>query len=531
MKYIGYCRKSTDESDRQILSIESQIAELKEFALRQNLEILDFVTESRTAKVPGRPLFEQVLKRIEKGEAQGIISWHPDRLARNSIDGGKIIYSLDTGKLIDLKFPSFWFENSPQGKFVLNIAFGQSKYYVDNLSENVKRGLKQLLRNGILPHRPPYGYVYDKLAKKHNIDPVKSKTIKKAFKKFGQGDWNQTQVAQYLFENGFKRKNGKVLSLNNIVRFLTNRFYIGLFFFNGELHQGTHKTFISKALFDKVQKQLDSTKRNAFKKNNFPFRSLVKCGECGASITSEAHYRVYKRKGNSQTFVYYRCTKKLGPCSQKYINQSNLEKEFRRVIGDVAIPVGWIPKWEKLIEKYEIFEKQNREANTIKLENESESVDLKLNTLLDAFLDSTLDAETYKAKKNELFERKLKLQEEIGQIRTNGAVWLEPVRELVKVAKNCGKIALAKNNNEEVATFIKNIGSNFFLTDRHLTAVYKKGFDTVFSVLSRVPDTRARRADSLFERAGGIEPPFSAWKADVKPFNYARTKRLALVES
>ena len=85
MKYIGYCRKSTDESDRQILSIESQIAELKEFADRQNVEILDFVTESRTAKSPGRPLFADVLKRIEKGEAQGIISWHPDRLAETQL--------------------------------------------------------------------------------------------------------------------------------------------------------------------------------------------------------------------------------------------------------------------------------------------------------------------------------------------------------------------------------------------------------------------------------------------------------------
>ena len=55
MKYIGYCRKSTDESDRQILSIDSQIAELKDFASRQNLEILDIVCEARTAKIPGRP--------------------------------------------------------------------------------------------------------------------------------------------------------------------------------------------------------------------------------------------------------------------------------------------------------------------------------------------------------------------------------------------------------------------------------------------------------------------------------------------
>ena len=143
IKYITYCRKSTDESDRQILSIEAQVAELEEFAVKENLKIISFITESKTAKEPGREKFAEGLEMIERGEAAGIISWHPDRLARNSVDGGKIIYLLDTGKLLDLKFPSFWFENTPQGKFMLNIAFGQSKYYVDNLSENVKRGNRQ----------------------------------------------------------------------------------------------------------------------------------------------------------------------------------------------------------------------------------------------------------------------------------------------------------------------------------------------------------------------------------------------------
>lgn len=107
MKYIAYCRKSTDEKDRQILSIEAQIAELTEFAKREGLEILEFITEAKTAKSPGREQFEKVLKLIEKGQTQGILSWYPDRLARNSIDGGKIIYLLDTGKLLDLKFPQF----------------------------------------------------------------------------------------------------------------------------------------------------------------------------------------------------------------------------------------------------------------------------------------------------------------------------------------------------------------------------------------------------------------------------------------
>ena len=121
VKYIAYCRKSTDEPDRQILSIEAQVAELEEFAAKENLKIVSFITESKTAKEPGRQKFAEVLEKIENGVAAGIISWHPDRLARNSVDGGKIIYLLDTRKLLDLKFPSFWFENTPQGKFMLGI--------------------------------------------------------------------------------------------------------------------------------------------------------------------------------------------------------------------------------------------------------------------------------------------------------------------------------------------------------------------------------------------------------------------------
>ena len=127
-KFFLYCRKSTDVEDKQVLSIEAQITELREFAKRENLQVVEVFIEKQSAKIPGRQVFNEMLKRIEKGEVNGILSWHPDRLARNSIDGGRIIYLLDTGKLKYLEFPQFWFEDTPQGKFMLSIAFGQSKY-------------------------------------------------------------------------------------------------------------------------------------------------------------------------------------------------------------------------------------------------------------------------------------------------------------------------------------------------------------------------------------------------------------------
>lgn len=100
-KFFIYTRKSTDEPDRQILSIEAQITELKESAEKENLQIVNNFIESQTAKEPSRPIFNEMLSRIEKGEAEGILAWHPDRLARNSVDGGRIIYLLDIGKIKD----------------------------------------------------------------------------------------------------------------------------------------------------------------------------------------------------------------------------------------------------------------------------------------------------------------------------------------------------------------------------------------------------------------------------------------------
>src|SRR3989344_5854357 len=150
-RFFLYARKSSEAEDRQVMSIEAQVVELRELAAREKIHIIEELIEKQSAKVPGRPIFNSMLDRIDRGEASGIISWHPDRLARNSVDGGRVIYLLDTGKLAALKFSTFWFESTPQGKFMLNIAFGQSKYYVDSLAENTKRGLRQKVRLGHCP--------------------------------------------------------------------------------------------------------------------------------------------------------------------------------------------------------------------------------------------------------------------------------------------------------------------------------------------------------------------------------------------
>ena len=507
LKYIAYCRKSTDEKDKQVLSIEAQISELKEFAKRENLFITEFITEAKTAKVPGREQFAEVLKKIEKGMANAILSWHPDRLARNSIDGGKIIYLLDTGKLLDLKFPSFWFESTPQGKFMLSIAFGQSKYYVDNLSENVKRGNRQKLRNGVWPSKAPYGYTNNPKTRGIDVDPELSKVVRKAFQLFADGNISFTGISQFMFRFGIKREGEKPVKVGQVKNMLSNRFYLGILKYAGEYYQGSHKTFISKKLFDEVQKQVEKIERPRQKGHDFAFAGLATCGECGAAITAEQHIKKYKN-GTGQTFIYYRCTKKLKPCNQKYVSEPTLEPQIRNIIRDCGLHEGWEPYFAKWINQADEKDKLITEVEEKQIDEQIKESEVKLNRLLDGYLDQVIEPEIYKQKKNELFDEKLKLEEKKSQISKNGTVWLEPMREFVNYALQAQKVARAENNCHDLAIMAKKVGSNFFLKERHLSAT----LDFPFAALSAEEGAAsvAPTSDSIsfLVTPSGVEPEF-----------------------
>ena len=119
-RYFLYARKSTEDEERQVMSIEAQLVELAEYAKRENLEVTEKFIESKGAKKPGREVFNKMMERIkENKEPLGLLAWHPDRLARNSVDGGQIIYLIDIDKLVSLRFPTFWFEPTPDRKSVV----------------------------------------------------------------------------------------------------------------------------------------------------------------------------------------------------------------------------------------------------------------------------------------------------------------------------------------------------------------------------------------------------------------------------
>ncbi len=475
MKYIGYARKSTDEKDKQVLSIDNQISELKEFALRENLEIVDFLTEAQSAKVTGRPIFNSLVKRIEKGEAQGIVSWNPDRIARNSVDGGKIIYLLDTGELQSLKFPTHWFENTPQGRFMLSIAFGQAKYYVDNLSQNVHRGLKYKIKMGVWPALAPWGYKNDRNLKTVVLDPVKANVIKKAFELYATGKYTLHDMCMYFYENGIRERNtGEPPETTTVREVFKRPFYYGYMLYNGELYQGTHTPIITKDTFDKVQEVIKKrgwfhTKLFRTPRYDFAFTGFIKCHYCGCSVTAESRPFFFPKTNNRVNYLYYHCTKKKGECCQKgYTREEIIAVQFREIIKSLSVSQGWVEQMNKFLIQDIETQKSVDKISSSSLETEISQTEQKLDTLLEAYLDTVIDSESYVKKKNELMERKANLVSKQKELTSDNPNWIEAVTNYITCAQKCAKIARAENNCHDLADMAKKVGSKYFLKDKKI---------------------------------------------------------------
>src|SRR3990167_1136024 len=469
MKYILYARKSTEEDDRQVLSIEAQFVELKEFAAKEKLEIVASFQEAKTAKEPGRIKFAEMLAILESGKADGIISWHPDRLARNSVRVPRN-YPVDRGLIKSLKFPTFWFEPTPQGLFMLNIAFGQSKYFVDNLRENVKRGLRQKIRNGVWPGWAPVGYLNNPKTRGVDIDREKSAKVRKVFELYATGVCPLHSLANWCVKHNLKGNKNNKISISSLQKILQNIFYVGLMKFKGEVFEGTHEPLISKKLFDLCQEVMAKRgKKKDIRKHHFAFLGLLKCASCGCAITAEI------QKGHH----YYHCTKKKGPCQEKhFLREEALAEQIKTFLQKVSLSSQDTEKVLAELQKDQERAKEEAKTTVQNLKAELTEIETKLEKLLDAYLGEVISSEDYKIRKENLVTKKVELGEKMRDFEQKGLSWLEPAREFI-LSLNQAANLVESENKEEMTTFLKTIGSNHVLENRQFVFAPKIQYELV----------------------------------------------------
>ena len=460
-KYFLYARKSTEDDDHQIMSIEAQLFELREYARKENLEILEEFQESKSAKKPGRELFGEMMTRIEQGEANGIIAWHPDRLARNSVDSGRVIYLVDTEQISFLRFPTFWFEPTPQGKFMLQVAFGQSKYYSDNLVENINRGIRQKVRRGEWLVRAPFGYVNNPKIRNIEPHPTKSRIVVKAFEEYAKGTHTLGTIADFLADHGVSTK-GTPPSKASVARMLSNRVYLGFTYHKGEYYDGSFAPIISPTLFEAVQKMLAKKSRPRVQKvpNHFPFAQFARCGECGSMITAQ-----YATNRFGTKYTYYRCTKKRGTCSQSYIQEKDLVSQILIRLQTISLCDAYTDWMLEQVAEWEREKISASQSEVQNLTNKIKASEARLENLVSAYLDGDIPKEIYLKKKDEAMRATAVLKAKMKDFERGGNNWVEPLREWVMDTKQAAFLS-SSADLKEIRSFVQKIGTNHTVRDK-----------------------------------------------------------------
>lgn len=449
-------QRSTEGEDRQVRSIHDQLAELRELARKEGLTVVDELTESQTAKEPGRPVFNRLLDCVEQGEADGILAWHPDRLARNSVDGGRLIYLVDIGKVRQLKFPTFWFDPTPQGKFMLAIAFGQSKYYVDNLSENIRRGQRQKLKDGIWPMIAPVGYLNDRRTRTIAPDPERGPLVRKGFELYATGEYTLDRLTRTLSDLGLTTRRDRPLSRARLYKVLQQPIYCGIIRYGGELYEGKHEPLITKDLFDAVQRvmqQKSKPKEVALKP--YAYRKVFRCGECSGYITTET------QKGHN----YLRCTKKKGPCSQRYVREEEVTRQVAAALDSIAPTVkcsAWLIAQSDADNRHA---SQHLRQRLSALETKLARADDKIQRLNDAYLEQALSLDEYRQMKNKLVEEKASLKGRTTELRHSTEKRLEPLARFLN-SLNEATLLASTDKSVKKAKFLKKIGSNLTIQEK-----------------------------------------------------------------
>src|SRR3989344_2954893 len=297
--HIQYSRKSSEEEERQALSIEAQERELTDFADRVKFEVIKpRLVETKSAHKPGRGIFNEMLDKIERGEANAILCWKLDRLARNALDGGRIVWLMDEGKLKQIDTPYKSFKNTADDKFLMSIEFGMSKKYSDDLSDNVKRGIRQKYERGEYPTYAPIGYINARANGAKNIypDPERKDPLIRLFIEYATGKYSLGQMVKMIFSWGLRTRKGKPISKSHLHRIIQDSVYYGVYRHGGELHNGSYEPLITKSLFDKVQEVLKDRSKPKKINNDWAYAGLLKCGcGCGASIIFETKKKHYER--------------------------------------------------------------------------------------------------------------------------------------------------------------------------------------------------------------------------------------------
>jgi DNA invertase Pin-like site-specific DNA recombinase len=424
--YFAYTRVSTQRQGEQGVSLQEQKAEIERYAAQKGLAISMWFEERETAAKIGRRIFTDMLKRLRKGEAQGVIIHKIDRSARNLRDWVDVAQLAEDGIEVYFTRESLDLKSS-SGRLAADVQAVVASNYVRNLREETIKGFYGRLKQGIYPMPAPIGYLNAGAGKPKIIDPVCGPLIREAFRLYSTGQYSLRSLAAELNRRGLRPRRGTRVSATTLADALSNPFYYGLMVVKktNQSFLGSHKPLISRELFEQVKTTMSGKVNRASVpiRREFLFGRLVCCQNCGRSLVGEM------QKGH----IYYRCHS--SQCPSTIFREEILDQEVKRMITGLQMhpkEVAVLDRYASHKERQAVADKDRRVAS---IELKIAAVKDRLNRLTDIYIDGNIDKDAFNERKKALLSERLEYEDEMGQLNADPTSCLRRMQEYVELVK------------------------------------------------------------------------------------------------
>ena len=492
MKIFEYCRKSTkDKEDQQVLSITGQHEENAKVAQRLGHAIVASFEEEKTAKEPGREKFNEMLSRIERGEAEAILCWRLNRLARNPIDGGRIQWLLQQNIIKAIITPEKMYVPS-DNVIQMSVEFGMATQYSIDLGKDVKRGMLQKAKMGWRPGIAPVGYLNDyggiKGEKRIFHDPDRFPLVRQCWDALLTGAHTVEEILDlalhelHLTVVKGRKKITRPIGLNTLYEMFHNPFYYGEYSWGGQVWQGLQEPMITRAEFDRAQEILGSRGRPRAQTHENPYPCLIRCKTCKSSVVIDVKKKYIKRDRKTKVFTYFRCGKATKQhCSQKHcITREKLDPQVLDVIVSAQMPQAFIDWARGELKMTQEDKKKEREAELLRLQQHHRVAEKKAGDLIDMRLENpTLFPEdSFKRKLASLELDVKRCEAQIKEFGKRGRTWREEFIDTLDFVERAREKFLKGDPASRITMLVK-VKDWLELNGKHLSFRLQEPFFTL----------------------------------------------------
>jgi site-specific DNA recombinase len=466
MNAVLYARVSSREQEREGYSIPAQRKLLTGYAAFRGFRVVREFIDVESAKNPGRKEFGKMIRLLESDpNCRVVLVEKTDRLYRNRTDSlafEELIENRDVEVHLVKEGRIIGKNSRSQDKFMHDIHVAVAKNYVENLREEVKKGMREKAEQGVYPGRAPFGYRNNTVTRTVEVDTGEAPVVKRIFELYATGNYSLSSLRQtVLTEIGVR------LSRSYLETMLKNPFYTGFFRWQGTDYKATHPALVDNESFERVKRVFSGHNKPKYRKHDFPFGGLLRCAYDGFTVTTELH------KGK---YVYYRCSQ----CAKHYMREQDISDRLGDVLKGIYVPEAVVHGIVGSLQENRECSEAQRQEQLSATKHRLAALRTRMDQMYEDKLDGKVDEEFWTRKMNDWREQERQLQGVLERLSLPQTPE-NPLsaRRILELANKAYSLYLTRNHAER-GQLLKTVLLNCATDGVTVTPTYRKPFDLIF---------------------------------------------------